>query len=71
MKLKSKTQMNIDNNKYFQARDPPTPLNIPTPTPAPDQGGSIACLGVPVACLGAPDLSRREALETRKIESIS
>ena len=24
-------------------------LNIPTPTPAPDRGGSVACLGGPVA----------------------
>ena len=25
------------------------PLKIPTPTPAPDQGGPVACLGGPVA----------------------
>ena len=25
------------------------PLNIPTPTPAPDRGGPVACLGGPVA----------------------
>ena len=26
-----------------------TSLNIPTPTPAPDQGGPVACRGGPVA----------------------
>ena len=27
----------------------PLPLNILTPTPAPDRGGPVACLGGPVA----------------------
>ena len=27
---------------------PAPPLNIPAPTPAPDQGGPVACLGGPV-----------------------
>ena len=39
-------------------RESPAPLNIPTPTPAPDRGGPVACLNVPgsvrffVACVG-------------------
>ena len=33
---------------YFQVRGSPVPLNIPTPTPAPDRGGPIACLSGPV-----------------------
>ena len=27
----------------------PAPLNMPTPTPAPDRGGPVACLSGPVA----------------------
>ena len=34
---------------YFQVRESPAPLNIPTPNPAPDRGGLVACLGGPVA----------------------
>ena len=34
---------------YFQVRESPAPLNIPTLTPAPDRGGPVACLGGPVA----------------------
>ena len=30
------------------------PLNISTPTLAPDRGGPVACLGGPVACRGGP-----------------
>ena len=37
------------NLLYFQARESPAPLNIPTPTLAPDQDGP-ACLSGPVAC---------------------
>ena len=33
---------------YFQVRESPAPLNIPTPTPAPDQAGPVACLRGPV-----------------------
>ena len=33
---------------YFQVRESPAPLNIPTPTPAPDRGGPVACLSGPV-----------------------
>ena len=33
---------------YFQVRESPAPLNIPTPIPAPDRG-PIACLSGPVA----------------------
>ena len=33
---------------YFQARQSQTPLNIRTPTPAPDRGGPVACIGGPV-----------------------
>ena len=36
------------------------PLNIPTPTPAPDRGGPVACLGGPVACLWWSKLSQRD-----------
>ena len=32
----------------------PLPLNLPTPAPAPDQGGPIACLGCPVAYKAIP-----------------
>ena len=32
---------------YFQTRESPAPLNIPTPTPAPERGGHVACLGGP------------------------
>ena len=32
----------------FQERESPAPLNIPTPTRAPDRGGPVACLGGPV-----------------------
>ena len=35
---------------YFQVRKSPDPLNIPTPTPAPDGGGPVACLSGPAAC---------------------
>ena len=35
----------------FQVRESPAPLNIPTPTPAPDQGGPVACLSGPATCL--------------------
>ena len=28
---------------FLQVRESPTPLNIPTPTLAPDQGGPVAC----------------------------
>ena len=34
---------------YFQVRESPAPHNIPTPSPAPDPGGPVACLGGPVA----------------------
>ena len=33
------------------------PLKIPTPTPARDRGGPVACLGGPVACLEFPNKS--------------
>ena len=32
-----------------QIRESPASLNIPTPTPAADRGGPVACLGGPVA----------------------
>ena len=35
--------------KYFQVRESPAPLNTPTPTPAPDQGGPVAWVGGPIA----------------------
>ena len=35
---------------YFQVRDFPAPLNIPTLAPARDQSGPIACRSGPVAC---------------------
>ena len=38
---------------YFQVRESPTPLNIPIPTPASDQGGPVACIGGPAACIDA------------------
>ena len=34
---------------YFQVRESPASLNIPIPTPAPDWGGPVACLGGPIA----------------------
>ena len=36
---------------YFQMRESPAPLNIPTPTLAPDQGGPVACLSGPIGLL--------------------
>ena len=33
---------------YFQVTESPAPLNVPTPTLAPDRGGPIACVGGPV-----------------------
>ena len=46
---------------YFQIRESPAPLNIPTPSPAPDRGGPVACLSGQclsrllsvLSCLGA------------------
>ena len=40
------------------------PLKIPTPTPAPDRGGVVACLSGPVACLSGPTLSCLQELES-------
>ena len=34
----------------FKWRESPAPVNLPTPTPAPDRGGPVACRGGPVAC---------------------
>ena len=42
----------------FLSKGTPAPLNIPTPTPAPDRGGPVACLGGPVACLSQDGASR-------------
>ena len=49
MKNKLKANMKHENIKdkqyvlsYFQVRESPAPLNIPTATPAPDRGGSVA-----------------------------
>jgi hypothetical protein len=33
----------------FSVRESPVPLNIPTPTPAPDRGGPVAWVSGPVA----------------------
>ena len=41
--------MQLTHIFYLQIRESPAPLNIPTPTPAPDWGGPVACLGSPVA----------------------
>ena len=40
---------NQENQHTSQVRETPAPLNIPAPTPAPDQGGPVACLGGPIA----------------------
>ena len=32
---------------YFQGRESQHPINIPTPTPAPDRGGPVASIGGP------------------------
>ena len=45
---------NHRNPKKNQVKESPAHLNIPTPTPAPDHGGPVACPGGPVACLGGP-----------------
>ena len=42
--MENKTYFNL----YFQIREPPTPLNIPTPTPSPDRAGPVACLSGPI-----------------------
>ena len=39
----------IFKSSCFQIRESPTPLNILTPTPAPDWGGPVACLGGPTS----------------------
>ena len=44
---------NILKLAYFEEWESPAPLNIQTPTPAPDRGGAVACLGGPVAYVGA------------------
>ena len=45
---------------YFQVKESPAPLNIPTPTPAPDRGGPVARLGGPaVFVLATPTKIRR------------
>ena len=33
----------------ISSKGSPATLNIPTPTPAPDRGGPVACLGGPIA----------------------
>ena len=40
------------SKNIFKYRNPPAPLNIPIPTPAPDRGGHVACLSGPVARRG-------------------
>ena len=45
--------INIFNLRDFQ-ETPWYPLNIPTPTPAPDWGGPVACRGGPVAPIEPP-----------------
>ena len=56
----------MENNKNifftFQVGGAPAPLNMPTPTPAPDQGGPVTCLGGPVACL-AVTITQRQVTE--------
>ena len=32
------------NRFHFQVWESPAPLNIPTPTPAPNRGGPVACM---------------------------
>ena len=44
-----KRKLTIKHYVYFQVRESPAAFNIPTPTPAPDRGGPIACLSGPVA----------------------
>ena len=41
-------------NLNIFSKGPPVPLNILTPTPAPDRGGLVACLGGPVAFRCSP-----------------
>ena len=53
-----------ESNEH-QAREPPAPLNIPTPTPAPDRGGPVACLGGPVAFTFVNSCRRRSGLFIR------
>ena len=51
LKLKRKFEHVFLQLFYFQVRESPAPLNIPTSTPAPDRGGPVACLGGAVAYL--------------------
>ena len=49
IKPKTKHQENSETKKafYFQVREFPARLNVPTPTPTPDRGGPVACLSGP------------------------
>ena len=55
MKQNIKTWKNGDEHYfqtfYFQVMESPAPLNIPTPTPAPDRVGPVACLSGPLGFL--------------------
>ena len=51
---------------YFQVRESPAPLSIPTPTPAPDQGGPVACLGGPKCPGAAARMSEGDQWSVRK-----
>ena len=39
------------NFLHFRARESPSPLNIPIPTPASDHGGPVACICGPISGL--------------------
>ena len=41
----------IDFLNLWDFQETTNPLKIPIPTPAPDQGGPVACLSGPAACL--------------------
>ena len=53
--MNNKTAHSNTKRLDFQMRESPAPRNIPTPTPAPDRGGPVDCLGCPVASF---DLAR-------------
>ena len=63
-----KTNINMDMNYlryiYFQMKESPAPLNIPTPTPASDRGGPVACVGGPGSRVGSSRRAGGSNLDT-------
>ena len=56
-----KTQNSTNKLFHLEIRESTAPLNIPTPTPATDRGGPVACLSGSVA--GAPKDHTNSSIE--------